>query len=136
MKSIEWEKKFETDIVIIDNQHKNLVLILNELIELEEENNKIDLIRQTIYRLVEYTKTHFTTEEKHMFDNKYADLEFHKKEHKKMIEEVVQIIGKVNQNDIEEVYNDILVFLESWLIEHILGHDKKYSDYYHNICLD
>lgn len=71
MPHIEWLKKYETTIDIIDEQHKGLVDLINNLRIANEENRGKEILRETIFKLVEYTKIHFNDEEKHMQKNYY-----------------------------------------------------------------
>ncbi len=59
-----WNRNFECGIAHIDNQHQNLVKILNKL-AINLANLSIDLVLNEIFdELINYTGYHFSTEEK------------------------------------------------------------------------
>ena len=78
-----WSPDYNVNIKTIDNQHQELVNILNRLFIAVSmrEGNKI--IGSILEGLKSYTKTHFSLEERLMEQANYADIEAHKLEHKK-----------------------------------------------------
>ena len=64
-KKLEWEEKYSVGVVEIDNQHKRMFEIINELFE--AINNKIieEKLDKIIAKVVDYKDFHFTTEEKY-----------------------------------------------------------------------
>ena len=57
---------------------------------------------------------------------KYKDIEAHKLEHKKLIDQLDQLCKKHLLEE-KPIYFEMLSFLKTWLKEHILGVDMKYS---------
>ena len=61
---IEWKPEYNVHIDTIDQQHKKLVAIINELYELlTDETGVKEYISKIIDDLKEYTIYHFSTEE-------------------------------------------------------------------------
>jgi hemerythrin len=56
----------------------------------------------------------------------YAELEAHKLEHQKLVEQLDQLCRKHLTED-KPIYFEVLRFLKTWLKEHIMGVDTKYS---------
>ena len=75
---VEWEDKYSVGIKKIDNQHKKLIEIINRLYY-SRGNRPHTVLGKTIQELIEYTKTHFTDEERLMRENGYPDYQAHKK---------------------------------------------------------
>jgi hemerythrin len=121
-----WSPDYSVNIKTIDNQHLELVNILNRLFIAVSKREGEKVIASILDGLVDYTKTHFALEERLMQQAKYKDLDAHKLEHKKLIEELDRLCKK---HLIEEkpIYFEMLGFLKTWLREHIQGEDKKYS---------
>ncbi|MFT6249999.1 MAG: hemerythrin [Cognaticolwellia sp.] len=64
MKSFIWNSNFETGVVEIDDQHQELVKIINTYSHLLVNNSaRIKTIDQTLEELITYTKFHFCEEE-------------------------------------------------------------------------
>lgn len=130
MAYIEWKNEYNTKISVIDGQHKNLVEIINQIADAQNKKEEALVLRESIFKLVEYTKIHFAFEEKHMGEHNFNLLSDHKEEHNKLVEKIVSVLQHIHKNDIKVITNDLLKFLEDWLMSHILVHDKKYSNYY------
>lgn len=73
MAFFEWKNEYSVGIAKIDGQHKALVGFLNELFEAMRAGKGKDALDAVMKNLVEYTKTHFATEENFMKQYKYPD---------------------------------------------------------------
>jgi hemerythrin len=122
----QWSPDYSVNIATIDNQHRELVNILNRLFIAVTKREGEKVIAGILDALMSYTQTHFALEERLMSQAKYKDLEAHKEEHKKLIEQLDRLCKK---HLIEEkpIYFEMLSFLKTWLKEHIQGVDRKYS---------
>ncbi len=124
MTLIQWNEEMSVNNEEIDAQHKKLIFILNNLqIAVAERQNR-EVLSKIIEALVDYTQYHFSTEEKyfHLLEPKLA--EKHKKEHDNFVEKIKDF-QEGYQNKRMLLSLDILEFLRDWLINHILGTDKK-----------
>ncbi len=122
-----WDKNFETGIGIIDEQHKKLVHILNQLAA-HLANRSHEVILEQIYQeLTEYADYHFKTEEeiwsKYLKEeNCYAE---HQQIHKSFISQVTELKQLDVDKPLDLVIQDIVSFLSKWLAYHILDSDKR-----------
>lgn len=121
-----WSPDYSVDIKTIDNQHQELICILNHLFIAVSRRQADKEIAVILDDLVAYTKTHFALEEKLMQQAGYEGFEAHKLEHRNLIERLDQL-GKKFMVDEKPIHFELLSFLKSWLKEHIQGSDKKYS---------
>jgi len=121
-----WSPEYSVNIKTIDDQHRELVNILNRLFVAVSRREGDKAIAGILDALVSYTETHFALEERLMQQAKYADTEAHIKEHKKLLAQLDQLCKK---HMIEEkpIYFEMLNFLKTWLKEHIRGVDTRYS---------
>lgn len=124
-----WNEKYSVGVREMDSQHKVLVDILNELFEAMQANKSKEILGTIISKLVNYTKTHFTNEERIMERYGYPDLAAQKKEHLAFINKITEY-----KNDFESgkvaMSVSITSFLKDWLINHISGIDKKYGPFF------
>jgi hemerythrin len=128
MEIIKWSDSYSVGIKEIDNQHKGLVIIINELFTFMTEGKAKDNLEPIFEHLTEYTKLHFGVEETMLFKYAYPDLDQHKIEHQKFINKLESLKEDFKYGKIT-ISLEILNFLKDWLINHIQHTDKKYSEH-------
>ncbi len=121
-----WSPEYSVQIKTIDDQHKVLVDILNRLFVAVSKREGDKVIAGILDSLMSYTQTHFTLEERLMRQAKYADLESHMQEHR-MLMEKLDALSKKYLLEEKPIYFEMLSFLKTWLKEHIMGVDQRYS---------
>lgn len=97
MRTFNWNSNFEIGVEEVDEQHKELVKIINNYSELLSSNSEtIESIDKTLEKLITYTKFHFREEEALMhkvgLDSRHIKL--HKKLHHELVEEINSMIPK------------------------------------------
>ena len=128
MSLITWENKFSVNINEIDEQHKVLIGMINQLHQAMIDGEANKSIEDIITGLSNYTKYHFDAEEKLFENSDYPDTASHKQTHIDFIRKIS--IFKTDFEKKEALLTvDILQFLSSWLKEHILGTDMDYSSF-------
>ena len=125
---LEWKDDYNVGIDSIDQQHRKLVNLINQLQTAVDYSTGEQFEREALNELVDYTKTHFAHEEGLMEKFGYPDFEPHKAQHKKMIAKVEEVLAEYEQNQ-DRAMNNALSFLKHWLINHINGTDKQYSSF-------
>ena len=125
---IEWDDAYSVGIDSIDQQHKRLINLINQLQTAVDYSTGEEFEREALDELVDYTKTHFSYEEGLMQKYAYPEFEPHKAQHQKMIQQVEDVLAEYEQ-DQDRAMRHALDFLKTWLINHINGTDKEYSDF-------
>jgi len=125
---LEWKDDYSVGIDSIDQQHKKLINLINQLQTAIDYSTGKEFEQEALDELVDYTKTHFTYEEGLLRDNDYPDYENHKAQHEKMFKKVEEVLSNY-QHDQDSAMSDAVEFLKDWLIKHINGTDKEYSSY-------
>jgi len=126
MSLITWSDKYSVNIKEIDEQHKKLVGMINELHDAMMHAKGKEASLAIINKMAEYTKYHFSTEEKYMKQFGYPDYNAHKLSHEKFVEQVLEF-KKEYETGKTGLSFDLLNFLKNWLVTHIQSSDKKYS---------
>lgn len=121
-----WSPEYSVHIDAIDEQHKELVNILNRLFMAVSRLEGDKVIAGILDALTGYTRTHFALEEQLMRLAKYPDLAAHQEEHRKLMEKLDSLCKKYLLDE-KPIYFEMLAFLKTWLREHIKGEDAKYS---------
>jgi hemerythrin len=124
-----WDEKFSVGIPVIDEQHKKLVRMTNELfLGCERPDITIVYFIKTIQSAVNYARSHFALEEKYMIEVHYPDYAAHKKEHEDFVAEVLRQVRLFEQGKTAPL--SFAQFLKNWLLNHIAVMDKKYSPFF------
>ena len=131
---VTWKDSYSVGIASIDQDHKKLLGMINQLQTAAHYHTDDDLIEQTLNDLVDYTKYHFAREEDLMRDNGYPDFEAHKQQHEDMVKQVAKFIDEYRIDKTRTIDN-VTLFLKTWLINHINGSDQAYAPFLqqHNV---
>jgi len=131
MSLITWKEEYSVGVAEFDNQHKKLIDLMNQLHDAMKSGMSKQALAPILSELIDYTKTHFGNEERMFSLHKYSDLNTHKREHEKLTQQVVEF-----QKDFQEgktsISIDVMNFLRNWLVGHIAGVDKKYTQFFNS----
>lgn len=127
-KLVQWTKKLETGIQMVDDQHKSLCSLINGLHSAMVNRDSNAAMLKLIRSLKEYTVLHFNTEEQYFEHSAYPYIKEHKVLHRKFEAKVQDFENDFN-NGTATVSMDLLNFLKDWLIKHIEGTDSGYVKY-------
>jgi hemerythrin-like metal-binding protein/PAS domain S-box-containing protein len=121
-----WNDNFNTGVPEIDEQHRQLVQLLNTLASHVAFNSDIPELNVIFDKLADYAAYHFQTEEAiwhRYFQNDVIETT-HKDVHNQFIQTVLKLREEGNSKAVDEVISDILGFLARWLASHILETDR------------
>ena len=125
-----FSSEYLTGIDLIDDEHRQLFALVNEVHSLVNDDlifDKYDEIIRILTELRNYTEMHFHDEESYMEQINYADLDAQRRAHNAFIEKLVDInfeeLENLDNNQ-QEYLQDVLDFLVKWLVNHILKMDK------------
>jgi len=135
IETITWSNTFACGIKIIDDQHKGLVNLVNEMYNhvTGDELQEHQYLKQIVQEAINYVKVHFATEEKIMTATKFSGYAEHKKEHDNFIRTVAKIIKEYNEGK-RLTLAVFSKFLKEWILSHIAIMDKEYFDYLNKIA--
>ncbi len=128
MALITWSQNFSVGVKDIDEQHKKLITLVNELHDAMSVGKGREVLGKILSDLISYTVYHFKHEED-LFE-KYAYLGYiaHKTEHDKLAGQAGDIKKKFDSGE-AVLTIEVMNFLRDWLNNHILGSDKKYGPF-------
>lgn len=125
---VEWHAEYSVGIEALDNDHKRLLNLINQLQTAAHYQTDPHCEREAFAALVDYTKTHFAREEELMEANGYPALAEHRNEHAAMIAKVDDLLNRYEIKP-QETIEEAVQFLKKWLLGHINGTDQKYSGF-------
>ncbi|MBF0426676.1 MAG: bacteriohemerythrin [Magnetococcales bacterium] len=124
-----WSDQLSVNIREMDQQHRRLVDMVNE-IYIAVRAGEIERGLKTILpELVNYTVKHFRDEEALFSSHGFPDTQRHKQEHVKLVNRVGEFLKRLEKGGDRAAALELLGFLKSWLVEHIMGTDSQYGRY-------
>ncbi|MGY5451673.1 diguanylate cyclase [Agarivorans sp. MS3-6] len=126
MESFRWTSDFETGLTTVDQQHRNLIDLINQIGEqLTEQDNPSEAIESLSVELNRYVIEHFQEEETLMAVNRVdpRHRKAHIKAHHEFLAEVANL-KVLDSNSQQEKVKHLLDYLIQWLAYHILGIDQ------------
>jgi hemerythrin len=128
---IEWEERFAIGVQELDQHHKHLLDLLNRAYTSCMLNTPIADLKNIFKELEEYTRYHFSAEERVMEENLYPGLCEQKQEHEIFIQKLTILMQNIEENEtcttIELV--GLTEFLTEWIRDHIINLDNRFGQY-------
>lgn len=123
MALIRWTDKLKMEVTECDEQHKQLVALINTFHEALRGGNASEVTGKVLADLLDFAAHHHATEEQLLKLHDYPELESHKRLHDALIVQVKELRGKVNRG--ESVAGETVDFLKEWVDHHIMVVDKR-----------
>ena len=128
MRYARWHESLETGDREVDNQHRALYDLVNDLnasaLLDEGQQNESDALQ----RIVTYAATHFASEEALMERFSYPQLSEHKSAHDDFARSA-QGLASEHAAGRGPGIRDLATFMEEWLVEHIANFDQPMVEY-------
>jgi hemerythrin len=123
MKDIVWSSILSVGVAEIDDDHRRLIGLFNELNRAVAAGESAGYLAATLEELINCTVWHFSHEERLMLKHGFPGIEPHKAAHRELIEAVRELQAKLAQSG-HAVTQDEILYLDRWLTEHILTVDQ------------
>jgi hemerythrin-like metal-binding protein len=121
---IEWSDQYNVGIEPIDQQHRRLVELINQLQDRVDKGVGRQRCLNTMNALTDYVLEHFADEEKLMSEIGFEELDRHQRAHQVFSAKVADIALMWGQGQTIDCH-EILSFLKEWLLDHILVEDQR-----------
>ncbi|MBI9099891.1 MAG: bacteriohemerythrin [Spirochaetaceae bacterium] len=125
---LSWDDSISVKIDLFDTHHKKLIGLINQLYQAMEEGNGTSVLLPILEELIEYTAYHFSAEEEAFEKYSYPGRENHIKEHSAFVVKAEELYGGIKEGS-AVLTNEVLDFLQDWVVNHIMKVDFKYSDF-------
>lgn len=119
-----WDDSYSVGVRVIDDQHRKLVGLLNDLHDAMRVGKARDILGRIFEDLVAYTKYHFATEERLMQEHAYGEYAAHKAEHDDLTAKALDLQRRWREGTLG-ISIETSEFLRAWLAHHIQGTDKQ-----------
>jgi hemerythrin-like metal-binding protein len=126
MPSITWVEEMSVGVKALDDDHKEMIDILNELNDGFEAHKSNEILGNTIDRLMKYVSGHVAREEALFVKTCYPEAAAHAKEHDQIIKRTLEWQERFLSGSVAHS-GEIKEFLSAWIVSHIQGADKMYA---------
>jgi glucose-1-phosphatase len=123
---VPWKERYSIHYKGIDQQHKELLSILNQLVVLIKQRTEPEQVRDVFGRLCQYAIQHFSTEERYLRASGYEGLSYQHSEHAWFINRVLELDRSYDPSD-PTLLETTLIFLKHWFVQHIIESDQDYA---------
>lgn len=124
----EWNPIYSIGVEQYDEQHKRLFAIAQKLYEAMSAGQGRTVLNDIFDELVDYTRTHFASEEALMETYNYPDYVRHRQQHEELTQQVLELREKHRSGQIA-LSITVMNFLKDWLRNHIHDSDKRYGQF-------
>jgi hemerythrin len=122
-----WNSDLSVSIKLVDQQHMRLVEMLNKTWDIAQKRQGTETLAPVLTDLLDYTNHHFGTEEGLFRVHRYPRYIEHKKEHEDLTAQVQEMSLRLQKGTLQAA--NLLEFLKTWLITHIMGSDRKFGPF-------
>lgn len=127
MSFFEWDENMSVGVPLVDDDHRLLVSLVNQLHDSVGDREEREVLGSVLDTLLDYTVFHFQREEKVMEAAGYPGLEAHRHQHNDLTDKVRALQKSYAAGSPDVVGVAVLDFVKTWLVEHILGHDRAFA---------
>jgi len=120
----EWEERYETGHAGVDDQHRRLFGLLNDLHDALMSGSANEKMGGTLGSMAAYTVEHFRAEEALMVAIAFPGLPEHRRKHEELASQVGQLVADHRAGRLTLPLT-LARFLVDWLRHHIEEEDMK-----------
>jgi hemerythrin len=122
--SLQWREQLSVGNDLIDNDHKHLIMLVNQAEETLKSKN-LKSLKTVLDSLAEYAKFHFSREELVATGAGYPRVAQMHESHEALITKLSQVAQQLEQELSDEAAQHFVEFLRDWLISHVIKEDLQ-----------
>lgn len=127
--ALKWDQSLSVECDLIDNQHRELINLVNELENSITTGLSSELLGKSLKFIVNYTRYHFSAEEELMRSIGYDDLKRHKQIHDDLITKIIEILRKMKEGQ-DPDFLDLVNYFINWVKQHVMEEDRKIGQFW------
>ncbi len=128
MSHLVWNDKYKINVQELDLQHEQMAALVNSLHDAVVSQESIERLNRLLSDLIDYTREHFSTEEKLMIEYDYTGYPTHKAEHEELLKQLENFREKVSSRS-RPAFRFELDISEDWFLNHINTSDKSLATF-------
>jgi len=128
MSYFEWGETYSVSVHDMDGQHKKLFALISDYYDAIAQKKTKEANAAILAGLLDYTKYHFSDEEKLMLRYNYPGYREQKADHDTFIATIQDYQQRIKEGKLL-LSVEITGFLKDWLVKHIQVRDKEYGPF-------
>jgi hemerythrin len=121
-----WNHACTIGVRAMDDQHAVLMDTLNELRLTLVHGGGREQVGEVLVRLIDFTRMHFSCEERLLEAHGYPGIELHREAHRRLMIELESVAQRAAHQD-ELHMRALLLFLRDWYLSHVADLDSEYG---------
>lgn len=127
------DPKYSIGIPEMDAQHARWIDLI-EKFRSKASDHMLDqagitAAQHALAELLDYTRIHFTSEERFIAARHYPELAAHQAKHRELEAQVVKLSDEIRAHKTNTTPLKLNLFVTIWLMEHIMHEDDKYASF-------
>ncbi|MEI6559562.1 MAG: bacteriohemerythrin [Rhodospirillaceae bacterium] len=127
LRKVEWRSNLSVGVPSIDDEHRLLIGVLNQLIEARDTPTEYTIADRVLRDLFAYSDYHFEHEEELMATYDYPEMDSHLAQH-------THFIGQLRRLDLglstgNAKVDDLARFVMTWFVAHIMVADMQLGSF-------
>ncbi|TAN59169.1 MAG: bacteriohemerythrin [Magnetospirillum sp.] len=126
---VQWSSQFSVGIVAIDEDHRKLFAMIDEMRDMVVRQAHPDDIEFLLERMIDFAAYHFRREEALLQGNGYPGFVGHKTNHDRFATQAAAVLVDWRAGRRDGVTAKFADDIEAWLVEHVMKEDMAYKDF-------
>lgn len=127
-----WKEEYSLGLEEIDLQHQEILNQVNRLWMERMSPMGKKAYRERVREILDFAQKHFDTEETKFMENNYPETQAHIIEHDFFLQKIKYYLRNDLSESVPELLDEVVEFLEGWLIHHLMYVDQKYKKFIRN----
>ncbi len=123
-----WSEQYNVNVKEMDQQHKEILNMMNYLDKVIQEGKEDKLIRIAVEELNNCVELHLKEEEQFLESIDYTDLAAHKSRHTQFLVQF-HMMNYAYQSGYLDVVQIFIQYLKKWFVFHVFSEDRIYGGF-------
>ncbi|MDH3647628.1 MAG: bacteriohemerythrin [Gammaproteobacteria bacterium] len=124
MAVIEWKNEYSVGVAAIDQEHKEMIALINETYERMRGHVNVASIDYCLGEICTNIAAHFALEERMMREAQYYEYTAHKEDHEKLLNEIRELMDEF-MADPQSGLKSLQDRLSEWFSNHFATFDAR-----------
>jgi hemerythrin-like metal-binding protein len=124
MAPLEWKDTYSVGVPAVDHEHQELIDLVNRLHSALESDRPEDEVVSVFGDLYRAISAHFALEERFMREHHYDQVEQHKADHERLLDELRDMMDEYQDGEGGSL-DRLTASVDAWFANHFKTHDAR-----------